>query len=144
MTLRLLTASLVFIGLTSLAVAQNSLGELFDMGGKKLSKQEAVAALSGANLSGETRDGAEFQSDYKMDGTYAGSFASPQTKRNGTTFGTWTVDDTGKVCIDGTIRVREVTPQKGCVYYFKNGDQYYISTSDSDRSASVSKRTIKK
>jgi hypothetical protein len=145
MIFRLLAATVVFIGLTSAsALAQNNLGELLDMGGKKLSKQEAVAALSGANSSGETPGGAVVQSDYKEDGTYAGSFTSPQNKRNGSTYGKWTVDDTGKVCIDGTLRLYEVQPQKGCVFYFKNGDQYYISTSDSDRGVLVSKRAIKK
>ena len=145
MTVRALAATVVFIGLTSAsALAQNNLGELFDMGGKKLSKQELVAALSGANLSGETSAGSVFQSDYKADGTYSGSFTAPQTKRNGTTYGTWTVDDTGKVCIDGTIRLYEVQSQKACVFYFKNGDQYYISPSDSDRGAFVAKREIKK
>jgi hypothetical protein len=145
MTFRMLAAAAAFIGLPSAsALAQNNLGELFDMGGKKLSKQELVAALSGANLSGETKDGAVFQVDYKADGTYAGSFTSPQNKRNGTTYGTWTVADTGKVCIDGSVRLYEVQPQKSCVFYFKNSDQYYISPSDSDRGAFVSKRVIKK
>ena len=145
MNSRSLAAIFVFVGLTSAsALAQTNLGELLDMGGKKLSKQEAVATLSGANSSGETPAGAVVQSDYKEDGTYAGSYTSPQNKRNGSTYGKWTVDDTGKVCIDGTLRLYEVQPQKGCVFYFKNGDQYYISTSDSNRAALVSKRAIKK
>jgi hypothetical protein len=144
MKFRVLSASVVFIGLTSAtALAQNNLGELLDMGGKKLSKEELVATLSAANLSGETREGSSYQSDYKADGTFAGSFVSPQ-KRNGTSYGTWAVDDTGKVCTDGTIRLYEVRQQKTCVYHFKNGDQYYISPSDSDRGAFVLKRTIKK
>jgi hypothetical protein len=142
---RLLAAAVSFVGLTSAsALAQTNLGELLDAGGKKLSRQEAEAALTGATLSGETQNGSVFQSDYKADGTYSGSFTSPQNKRNGTTFGKWTVDDAGKVCIDGTIRLYENQPQKGCLFYFKNGDQYYISTSDSDRGASVAKRAIKK
>jgi hypothetical protein len=135
----------VLMGLGSAyALAQNNLGELIDMGGKKLSKEQVAAALSAANVSGQTRDGALFQSDYKADGTYAGSFVSPQNKRNGSTYGQWTVDDTGKVCIDGSIRLYQVQPQKSCLFYFKNGDQYYISPSDSDRSAFVAKREIKK
>jgi hypothetical protein len=135
----------VLIGLGSAsALAQNNLGELIDMGGKKLSKEESVAALSGANVSGQARDGALFQSDYKADGTYAGAFVSPQNKRNGSTYGKWIVDDTGKVCVDGSIRLYEVQPQKNCLFYFKNGDQYYISPSDSDRGAFVAKREIKK
>jgi hypothetical protein len=145
MTFRFLAAMAVSLGLTSApALAQNNLGELFDMGGKKLSKQEAVATLSGANVSGENAQGALLQVDYKEDGTYSGSFTSPQNKRNGSSYGKWTVDDTGKVCIDGTIRLYDVQSQKGCVFYFKNGDQYYISTSDSDRGVLVSKRAIKK
>jgi hypothetical protein len=145
MSFRKLLAGVAFIGLISAtALAQNNLGELLDMGGKKLSKEELASTLSGANLSGETREGSLFQSDYKADGSYAGSFVSPQTKRNGTTYGKWTVANTGSVCLDGTITLREVQPQKSCVFYFKNGDQYYISPSDSDRGAPVSKRTIKK
>ena len=145
MKFRVAASCAVLIALNSaFALAQSSLGELIDMGGKKLSKEEVVAALSGANVSGEARDGALFQSDYKADGTYAGSIVAAQTKRNGSTYGKWTVADTGKVCVDGSIRLYEVSPQKGCAFYFKNGDQYYISPSDSDRGAFVSKRAIKK
>ncbi len=145
MSCRKLLGGIAFIGLTSAsAVAQNNLGELLDMGGKKLSKEELTSTLSGANVSGETREGSSFQSDYKADGSYAGSFVSPQNKRNGTTYGKWTVADNGNVCLDGTIRLYEVQPQKSCVFYFKTGDQYYVSPSGSDRGASVSKRTIKK
>jgi hypothetical protein len=145
MTFRSLIAIFVFVGLTSAsALAQTNLGELLDMGGKKLSKQEAVDSLSGATASGETRDGAVFQTDYKADGTYAGSFVSPQNKRNGSTFGKWTVDDSGKVCIDGEVRIYQVYAQKSCVFYFKGGDQYYASESDSNRAAPISKRAIKK
>jgi hypothetical protein len=144
MTVRMLTATAVLFGLASAsALAQNTLGELLDTGGKKLTKEELVAALSGANLSGETREGSVFKTDYKADGTYSGSFVSPQ-KRNGTTFGTWTVADTGKLCTDGSIKIYEVQPQKVCLFYFKNGDQYYISPSDTDRGAMVSKRAIQK
>jgi hypothetical protein len=147
MTMRFRAAALcaVSIALNSAsALAQSNLGELIDMGGKKLSKEEVVAALGGANVSGEARDGAPFQADYKADGTYAGSFVAAQSKRNGSTYGKWTVDDTGKVCVDGTIRLYEVQPQKNCVFYFRAGDQYYISSSGSDRGAFVSKRAIKK
>lgn len=79
-------------------------------------------AQARASLSGETGQGSVLQSDYKADGSYSGSFTSPQNKRNGTTYGKWTVDDTGTVCIDGSIRLYEVQPQKGCAFYFKNGD----------------------
>jgi len=145
MMFRILATTAVVFGLASAqALAQNTLGELLDMGAKKLSKEEVVTALSGASLSGETKEGASFKVDYKADGTYSGSFVSPQNKRNGTTFGTWTAADTGKICIDGSIRLYEVQPQKSCQFYFKNGDQYYISPSDTDRSAAVQKRAIAK
>ena len=145
MTFRPLAAIFVVVGLASAsALAQTNLGELLDMGGKKLSRQEAVDSLSGATLSGETREGAVFQTEYKADGTYAGSFVSPQNKRNGSTFGKWTVDDSGKVCIDGIVRLYQVRPQQSCVFYFRGGDQYYTSASDADRAAPVSKRAIKK
>jgi len=144
MKFRLLAVTVVVAGLASAnALAQANLGELLDMGAKKLSKEELVTLLSGANMSGETRDGAVYDVTYKPNGTYAGSFLSPQ-KRNGTQYGTWTVDDGGKVCIDGSIRLYEVQPQKNCLFYFKNADQYYISSADSDRAAFVLKRTIKK
>ncbi len=145
MTFRSSATIFVFVGFTSAsALAQTNLGELLDMGGKKLSKQEVLGSLSGATLSGETREGAVFETEYKADGTYAGSFVSPQNKRNGNTFGKWTVDDAGKVCIDGTARLYQVYPQKSCAFYFKQGNQYYASTSHSDRAAPVSKREIKK
>ena len=145
MIFRVLAAAVSFMALASApALAQTNLGELLDAGGKKLSKQEVEAALSGAALSGDMPSGATFQTDYKSDGTYSGAFTSPQNKRNGTTFGKWTVDDAGKVCTDGTIRLYENQPQKICAFYFKSGDQYFVSTSDSDRGAGIMKRTIKK
>ena len=84
MKFRLLAVTVVVAGLASAnALAQANLGELLDMGAKKLSKEELVALLSGANMSGETRDGAVYDVTYKPNGTYSGSFfVAAKTQRH--------------------------------------------------------------
>ena len=55
------------------ALAQTTVGELLDLGGKKLSKEEVVTALSGVELSGPTKKGGIFHIDYRADGSYSGN-----------------------------------------------------------------------
>jgi hypothetical protein len=141
----------VVIGSVALAlispsvVGQASLGELLDAGGKKLSKAEVTATLGGANLSGVSKTGGLFQADFRADGSYTASVQSAGGKSGGT-FGTWTVDDTGKVCVEFTSSLGAAGSSKGsnCAFFYKSGDSYYVSESDADRSAPLLKRTIKK
>ena len=69
----------ILLGVVSTsALAQHSLGELLDTGGKKLSKAELVAALAGSTVSGQNKNGDNFEITFKADGTYTGSAERPQ------------------------------------------------------------------
>jgi hypothetical protein len=142
MNYRILIGGIVFVGLSSTtALAQNTVGEMLDAGGKKLSKEEVVAAMVGANISGPTMTGGQLQLDYKADGTFAGNIQEPQGG-NGGMFGTWTVDDSGLLCAQYTITMGN-QQGKSCVLFFRQADQYYVAFTD-DRGARLLKRTIKK
>jgi hypothetical protein len=120
--------------------AQSTLGELLDKGGKKLSKADFMATFNGATVSGVNANGARFQGTYKADGSYTGSFQSAQGTTGGM-FGTWTLDDSGKVCVELTS---SGSSGRGatCGYYYKAGDTLYFSGSDTDRGAPVFTRVV--
>jgi hypothetical protein len=140
-----LIMGLIFGGLSSgNALAQNTIGELLAAGGKQLNKDEALATLRGVSLIGLTAAGGETQIDWKENGSVSG-FITNATGRRGSIFGTWLVDDTGKVCRDVTIRFYESTQLKDCFPVYSLGDQvYFPATASSDPSAKILKRTIKR
>ena len=147
MNWRKLVLVAIFAGLGSnTAFAQSTLGELLDAGAVKLSKQEVLATVTGANVSGP-RAGGTTEADYKADGTYSGSYEGAPGARGaakgGGFFGKWTVDDSGKLCTEGSGGSGK--PTASCAYYFRSGEQLYAAFgSDSDRSAVVTKRTVKR
>lgn len=123
------------------ALAQNTVSELLDAGGKKLSKAELVAAVSDASLAGPHPSGAQVLVTYKANGTLSGNVISSGGKNIGV-FGTWAVDDSGTMCSALTVPGQNTQPTAGnCASYYKNGDQYYVSFADSER---VWTRTITK
>ena len=127
--LLLLTASVTF--------AQTTLGELLDAGGKQLSKEEALAVVSGNTIVGPTLSGAINTVKYNADGSYTGSGSSAGNTYG--FFGTWTVDADGQFCgISGGGANRGA---KSCGYWFKASEQYFGCISNSDRNAPVIKRT---
>ena len=144
MNYRMLIGCIVLAGLSNAtAVAQNSVGEVLDAGGKKLTKDEFVAAIVGSNITGPTQVGGQVQVNYKADGTFSGNVTSPQGK-NGGRYGTWTIDDSGKLCTDATTSVYGTRQDQGCAFLFKLGDQYFVAIDSDDRGARVLQRTIKK
>ena len=143
MNYRMFIGSIVFVGLSSnTALAQNTVGEVLDAGGKKLSKDEVVGAIVGGNISGPTRTGGQAQLNYKADGTFAGTIQSSQGK-NGGMFGTWTVDDSGQACVEYTLTIFGSQQGKTCSFFFRQADQYYVAETD-DRGSLLMRRTIKK
>jgi hypothetical protein len=129
------------------AWAQSTLGELLDAGGKKLSGAEVTTAVAGANMSGVNKTGNTFQADFKPDGSYGGSVQSARGRqKTGGLTGTWKVDGEGRFCTEFTSSRGPTGHAEGgtCVYLFKAGDTYFVSDSDTDRSAQVLKRTIAK
>lgn len=140
---RNLIGSLILIGLTSSsAVAQNTLGELLDAGGKKLSKKEVQEVLTGAHAVGPSTSGASTDYAYKADGHFSGNLKNSEGWMTGVV-GTWSVDESGKLCAKWTLTSNSKRFD-GCMFHYALSDQYYFSESDSDRASRVFKRTIKK
>lgn len=130
----------------SLAVAQSNLGELLDAGGRKLSGQEFKQELVGRPIAGPTASGANIEVIYIDNGRIIGAgFASVLGGATGgaATYaveGSWTIDDSEKICT--SIQLGKVFLPR-CQFWFKSGEQYYLSDSDSDRQARVLRRTVK-
>jgi hypothetical protein len=148
MDLRMFIGGSILIGLGSTAaVAQNTLGELLDAGGKKLSKEEVATTFSGAQVTGITSGGGQQELAYKADGSISGNMVTAQGKSVGIV-GTWKVDDRGRLCTESTQSGMRGTLRAGqgesCNFYFVNLEQHYAASSDSDRASPILKRTIKK
>ena len=138
-----LIGSLILIALTSTAaLAQNSLGELLDGGAKKLSKEAVQSALRGAHVSGKSTSGAATEYFYKADGYFSGNLQNSEGWKSGAV-GTWSVDNSGKLCSEWTLTVNS-KKLKGCGFIYAKADEYYYTESDSDRTAPIYKRVIKK
>ena len=143
MTLRKVLGGVILMALSSSsALAQNSLGELLDGGAKKLSKEDVRSAYSGAQVSGASTTGASTEYNYKADGNFSGNLKNSEGWTSGAV-GTWSVDDGGKLCSEW-ILAKNSKKFKGCGFLYVKSDQYYYVESDSDRSAPIYKRVIKK
>jgi hypothetical protein len=144
MNYRMFIGCTAFVGLSSTtALAQNTVGEVLDAGGKKLTKDEFVAAIVDSNISGPTQGGGQVQVNYKADGTFAGNVQSAQGK-NGGRYGTWTIDVSGKLCTDATTSVYGTRQNQGCAFLFKLGDRYFVAVDTDTRDTRVLPRAINK
>ncbi len=56
--------------------------------------------------------------------------------------GSWTTGDSDTICV--TMNVNLAAFSKRCQFWFKLGEDYFISDYDSDRSARVLRRTVTK
>ena len=117
------------------ALAEDNLGAALDAGAKKLNGEAFNKELAGKTVSGTSKNG-PFRLEFLDGGKLAGNFSSPTGGFHPHLSGTWTADDSGKVCVDYEIGVRKKR-DAFCRFYFKKGDQYFTSNSDADRSAWV-------
>jgi hypothetical protein len=131
----------LLVAFAGAAHAQYKLSEILDKGGKRLSGEEVRALLVGATVTGALSNGAQFESHYTADGKVAGTVASMQGMSS--TVGTWIVGEKGDLCADVTV-TRSGAQLKACSFYFKAGDEYFSSTSDSDRNATAAKRNVRR
>lgn len=133
----------LLLGLTgSVALAQSSLGELLDGGAKKLSKDAAKNTLTGARVTGKSSSGADTEYDYKPNGTFSGNLKATDGWTTGAV-GTWTVDESGKICSEWTLTVNSKR-FNSCGFLYAKGDELYYVESDSDKTAKIYKRAVKK
>ena len=125
------------------AAAQNTLGEVLDAGGKRMTKEEIQQTFSGARTIGKTAAGVNGEFEFKADGTYHGVV---QAASGGTAglVGKWNAADGGKLCVEWAPVGRGASKGAGCSFYFSLKGDYYLSESDSDRSVMVLKRTLRK
>lgn len=124
------------------AAAHGTLGEVLDAGGKVLDAEQFRATFLDARLSGPTRGGATLEGRYSPAGTFKGTVLTPQGHSIGLS-GPWTVEPSGKVCVDIT-NDRSGAREMNCVWFLRAGEQYYLSTSDTDRATPVLQRSVKK
>ena len=124
------------------AFAQSNLGELLDQGAKKLTKQEFLLLLPKTH-SGITPSGrAEINLTYRPDGSLIGNARSVQTGSTSGITGSWTIDESGKICIKEAFLAWNQT-YEGCAPWFKLGEQYWAGGSDTDRGSGVYKINLK-
>jgi hypothetical protein len=129
----------------SLAGAQSNLGELLDAGAKVLSAEEFRRDLVQRVIVGPMASGGSLEMMYLTDGTIQGVGRSPLipfSQPNAPIFGQWKIDDKDRLC--ATMRIGEIPLAARCQYWFKYDLKYFLSDSDSDRSAKVLPRTVTK
>jgi hypothetical protein len=123
------------------AQAQDTIGQVLAAGGKKLTKDEALALLRGATIAGPTAVGGEIHTDLQENGTTAGYLTN--AGRRGAIFGTWSIDEAGRLCRDIEIRFYESSRFKDCLPVYRLGDEIYLPAGASaDPSVRVLKRTV--
>lgn len=114
------------------AQAQTTLGELLDAGATKITKDQMVAALGGAKITGATSSGkADMNIDFKADGTFSGYVTSRGAGGTSGSVGKWTVDANGKTCIDEYLSAWNMH-HKECWFSYRIAEQSYQTISDSE------------
>jgi hypothetical protein len=149
-----LLISAIALACAGSAYAQSTLGEILDGGAKKITKEEWMAMLPVKTTDFWPGSVGETELTYKPDGSifgnayhYASGSSSPAT-------GTWTVDDSGKVCIAQRNTGSGFQSWEECSIRYQLGDKYFrivtsatrgrIAGSDSDRSTKIIKAPISK
>ena len=113
------------------ALAQDNLGAALDAGAKKLNGGAFNKELAGKTVSGTNKNG-PFRLEFLDGGKLAGNFSASHGGLHPNLSGTWIADESGKVCMEYVYGVRK-NREAYCRFYFKQGDQYFTSNSDSDR-----------
>ena len=133
---------LVFIGfLFTLggAQAQSNLGELLDLGAKKILKAEYLTTLP-ATVYAVWPDGkGERVLTFSADGKISGNekhYASGSTSGS---VGKWTMTDSGKICTSVRFTSWQGSREE-CRYFFRVGSDIYITLSDTARATPVQKQ----
>ena len=95
-------------------------------------------------LVGPMASGGSLEIIYLTDGSLQGAGRSPLfpfSQPNAPIFGQWKIDDKERVC--AVMRIGELPLAARCQFWLKYDQKYYLSDSDSDRSAKVLLRTVK-
>lgn len=139
---------------SKVAVAQTTLGALLDAGAKPIGPDQFRNDVVQRTLVGPLPTGAQLEMMYTANGTIqgvaAGNAAIVTPIAGGSTSpinGEWRTDASDRVCT--SLRVtygsgQPVVLPPRCQYWFQLGSDYYFADSDTDRSAKVLKRTVKR
>ena len=145
-----LLVGLAFASSSSVVAAQGNLGELLDAGATRVSAEDFRREIVQRTVAGATPTGGTIEVMYVTNGTIQGVGTPPVAPQLAVSFapirGEWTIDDGDRVCAAMQI----LSPQypgvilpKRCQAWFKLGNDYFLSDSDSDRRTKVLRRTIK-
>jgi hypothetical protein len=134
----------------SVALAQANLGELLDAGATKLSAEEFKAELVGQTLVGPSRSGTMmivemvYYDNGEIQGVAANTMMGGGFSPNAYSGvrGSWNVGDAQRIC--DSMVVGPVTLPSRCQYWYRYDRRYYLSDSDTDRSARVLVRTLRR
>lgn len=129
--------ALVLVGVlggAAMAQAQSTLGDLLDRGASKLTPAE-VASTGPLRIVREAPD-SDALITLRPGGTVVGTVHNKQGHGSSEASGTWSVDATGKRCVDVELPAFRMQ-WKQCGYLFKLGEQLYAAASDTDRSVPV-------
>jgi hypothetical protein len=146
--------SLLFV--THMVGAQSTLGELLDGGAKKVSASEFREELVQKAITGALPTGGTLEVTYITSGLITGvGTATKGSPVQMDVSGTWVIDDNQRICTSMLIASGAGSAGGGfstsgalvlpprCQFWFKYGDYYYLSDSDSDRHARVIRRAVK-
>ena len=135
---------------SSLAVAQSNLGELLDAGATRVSAEDFRRDIVQRTVAGPTPTGGTIEVMFVTNGTIQGMGTLPAAPQTPFSFapigGQWTIDDGDRVCAAMQIlspQFASVILPKRCQAWFKLGNDYFLSDSDTDRRAKVLPRSIK-
>jgi hypothetical protein len=143
--------ALALLLVAPLAAAQTTLGEVLDLGATKISADEFKRDVMQKTVVGTTPAGGTLEIMYAHSGVIAGSGThQPGSVVRAPVNGEWAIDDNERVCskmsigvgaMGGAIFQNFILPRR-CQFWFKVGDTYFLSESDSDRHARVVRRTV--
>ena len=123
----------------SLGLAQTNLGELLDAGGKRVTGNDFRQDLVGRPIVGPAATGSTLEVVYLDSGQILGVGSNTMMQgrfaphANFDVRGSWKIDDPDRIC--ASMSVGGVVLPARCQYWYRYDHQYFLSDSDSDRSA---------
>lgn len=127
--------------LSATCVMAQTVGEILDKGGQRLDAAATRAIVSGVTLSGTNAAGFVGTSVYKTDGTLFSTGTRPRDNFTNSGTGTWSVDDSGKVC--SKIQWNGGGSGGGCHFWFKQGDEYFTAQTEAREQAAIRRQVGK-
>ncbi len=136
--------------------AQSNLGELLDGGAKKVSANEFREELVQKVITGLSPTGGTLEVTYTNSGLISGvGTATRSSPVQMDVSGTWVIDDNQRICTSMLVASGAGSAAGGfstsgslvlpprCQFWFRSGEYYYLSDSDSDRHARIIQRAVK-